>query len=970
MKTKTKQLRMILLGILSTVTSIQLSAQNIPKSKKINQEISVISSEKKASKRLRGNGLEQIGSESNKSFTTVSKNWIVKDDAVQIIANCSDDVNGLIQELKSLETSNIKTYGKTVTGFIPMKNVSKLENCKHLRSAVPSYKPKINSGRVNSQGDRAMFSENLRKRYNVDGTNIKIGILSDSYNVLNGADEDVKNGELPGLENPFGYTKPVQVLSEAIDKSVIDEGRAMAQLIHDVAPGAELFFYSANNGYFDYADGIKLLQAKGCNIIVDDVLYLADPMFQDGLIAQAVEEVSKKGVLYFAAAGNQSNKGFEAKYKEFSITNDDQVTNNFFDFGNEDIAQTISVPPFATIRIGIQWDAPSILAGTENPTPELDLDIFLVDPSISENEVVAFSNNDNVQMLDNTEIVEYTNQTDSFKDLEIIIFNSLNKKPSRIKYIDFTDSIIFKENVNGINAATCVGHRNSKSTITVGANDASITPAFGKEYTLENYSSVGGGFGIILDKNGKSIPEEFRMKPDLVGPDATSTTVPDFGVFFGTSAAAPHVAAVAALIKQSNMNLTRDQILKALIKSAEDMDNPYTEGFDKGFDFATGNGFVIADKALAITKKIPTIYRYELINAVTQKVHITAKKSGVLNDGDSVDLSEVEQGALLNIKALAVNGLKNEDFTTFLRYRGANNEIGGNVDKIEPYSFFGDKKGVFNSWSAKTGEYELRGAASLASDGSVPDGGYDIYFTVVNTAFVDLLQLVSGVDDQFSLQTIVNGSKIDLNRINANFKSKLNIRAKINNDLQNEFFSFDPKIQIGEVKFKLTGPQNYDVNDILGDKSFNFNVFSDKKGNPIPWNPIPQVGKYKIEIQPLARKGDLNTAGKIKVINFEITDSSIPAIASRNASGDISEGTLLIAPNPAVGESISIQTEKNEPLQDVQVYDSNGMLVFSKTGKFEGNKINLSHLNGGFYFVKANNIQGTVYNGKLIINKK
>jgi subtilisin family serine protease len=966
MRTKIYQVSMIFFGVLCTVNSLQLSAQNTEKNKKIKEQISKINQSKKPNKQLRGNGLEKIGSGYNKAANQISKNWIVKDGAVQIIANCSDNVNGLIQELTSLGTSNIKTYGKTVTGFIPMDSVSKLENCKHLRSASPSYKPIKNSGKINSDGDRAMFSENLRKRYNLDGSGIKIGILSDSFNVLNGAAEDIKNGELPGPENPFGFKKPVQVLSEIMNKEVaIDEGRAMAQIIHDVAPGAELFFYSANNGYFDYADGIKLLAEKGCSVIVDDILYLADPMFQDGIVAQAVEEVSKKGVLYFAAAGNQSNKGFESKYKEFSITFEDQTIQNFFDFGNDDETQTISVPPFATIQIGLQWDAPSFLAGSANPTPEIDLDFFLVDPSLSVDEIVAFSNNDNVQLLDNTEIIEYTNQTDSIKDLEIIILNNLKNKPTRIKYIDFSDSITFKENVSGINAPTCVGHRNSASTITIGANNAKSTPAFGEKYILENFSSLGGGFGIILDKNGKSIPEQFRMKPDLVGPDGTLTTVPGFKPFLGTSAAAPHIAAVAALIKQSNISLTRNQILNALIKSAEDMDNPYTEEFDKGFDFASGHGFVIADKALAITKNIPTIFRYELINASTQKKYIPKGKSGVLNDGDIVDLSDVENGALLNIRALAVNGLKSEPFTTFLRYRGANSEIGGNADRIEPYSFFGDNNGVFNSWAAKNGEYQLRGAATSGTGGVVLDGGYNISFTVVNNAISAELNLTG---KGTRLQPITEGVIIDLNKINAAFKNTLNIKSTLTNMPSSSPF-FEPVKQTGEVKFKLSGAQKYEGNDILKDDTFRtrFDVFSDKIGNPIPWNPEPIVGKYKLEIQHFARKGDVNSAGKNTIINFEIIDSSKPAIASRNAF-DISDNSLLIAPNPAVNGIITIKTPGDANLEKVQIFDSNGILVLSKTGKLGDSKMDISGLSNGFYLVSAISNEGNIYKSKLIIN--
>jgi hypothetical protein len=81
------------------------------------------------------------------------------------------------------------------------------------------------------------------------------------------------------------------VLDDSACPTAIDEGRAMMQLITDLAPGADQAFHTAFGGQAAFAQGILDLANAGCRIIVDDILYLAEPMFQDGIIAQTVNAV-------------------------------------------------------------------------------------------------------------------------------------------------------------------------------------------------------------------------------------------------------------------------------------------------------------------------------------------------------------------------------------------------------------------------------------------------------------------------------------------------------------------------------------------------------------------------------------------------------------------------------------------------------------------------------------------------------
>ena len=93
----------------------------------------------------------------------------------------------------------------------------------------------------------------------------------------------------------------------------------MAEIVHDVAPGAEIYFYTAFDGAADFASGIRALANAGCKIIVDDVGYFAEPYFQDGILARAVEDVTNQGVSYFTSAGNSSSRSYEFDFKPFNF---------------------------------------------------------------------------------------------------------------------------------------------------------------------------------------------------------------------------------------------------------------------------------------------------------------------------------------------------------------------------------------------------------------------------------------------------------------------------------------------------------------------------------------------------------------------------------------------------------------------------------------------------------------------------
>ena len=158
-------------------------------------------------------------------------------------------------------------------------------------------------GSQSSEGDIAHLAFAARAAFGATGAGVKIGVLSDGVANL-------------AASQATGDLGPVTVLPGQTGTG--DEGTAMLEIVHDLAPGAQLFFATAINGIQSFADNIRALRLAGCDIIVDDVFYFVETPFQDGqtslvgntfggVVTQAVNEVTADGALYFSSAGNGGN---------------------------------------------------------------------------------------------------------------------------------------------------------------------------------------------------------------------------------------------------------------------------------------------------------------------------------------------------------------------------------------------------------------------------------------------------------------------------------------------------------------------------------------------------------------------------------------------------------------------------------------------------------------------------------------
>ncbi|MGF1495159.1 MAG: S8 family serine peptidase [Microcoleaceae cyanobacterium] len=457
-----------------------------------------------------------------------------------------------------------------------------------------------------SQGDTILSTDSVRATTGVDGSGIKIGIISDSFDtadIATNAADDVRTGDLPGPGNPNGYTTPVRILQ---DDDGGDEGRAMAQIIHDVAPGAEIFFHAVSTNV-EMAGAIDALAQAGVDIIVDDIGFTNQPFFQDGVVAQAVDRVVEQGITYFTAAGNDGQRSYEAQFNPSGRTFEvDGVSYEAHAFEGNDVFNQFSLSPGAQFGpLTLQWNQPFASVNNSQGSRQ-DLDIFIVeDDSLGnfEGNVVASSTDSNIGD-DPLETLWFTNNTDT-SNLHLVIGKPVDSPdPDWLKYISFSSQARSFE--YGHDSSTVFGHVNAEGAIAVAAVEFHRTPEYGTRRPQAKSSSSQGGTPIFLDANGDALQDpEVRSKPTLLAPDGVNTTF--FGSdssndddnlpnFYGTSAAAPHVAAVSALLLDAaggSGSLTPIEIESILEVSALDANLP-------GVDFDSGSGLVQGNLAVEL----------------------------------------------------------------------------------------------------------------------------------------------------------------------------------------------------------------------------------------------------------------------------------------------------------------------------------------------------------------------------------
>jgi hypothetical protein len=516
------------------------------------------------------------------------------DDAgrVQVFLHTSGPANEAAAGLGSgVTVERVDGDQKIVQAWVPVTQLSALAALPDITQVrLPDY-GFVQAGSVTTEGDALLKASNVRSTFGVDGSGIRVGVISDS---VKGLATSQASADLPAVN-----TTTCNVVGGDPTASGTGEGTAMLEIVHDLAPGAELWFgYFGNGTYLDFNAAVNCL-AQNVDVVVDDIGWFNVGPYDGTSIVSAnasaaLNNGSNRIRGYYNAVGNEALSHYQESYVDsgFHVTMSPdfwqlhklQATSSTTDAGLGlacQCANAVLLAPGATVTFDLQWNDPwgsssndyDLLVSLDGG---LTFPIIHGDPQLGSGyypaEAYAYQN---TTAFAQWVYVAIGNYNASAASRTFDMFVRCDGGCANLPDLQPQEPILnFNTRCNSVANNADVGG----GVVSLGAIDATIAGTT----SIEPFSSCGP-------------TNDGRTKPDAVAVDRVcitgaggfaSTNPACQGTgrqFGGTSAAAPHAAAIAALLLQCSPGLTRTQLRDALLNSAVDLgvsgvDNVYGHG--------------------------------------------------------------------------------------------------------------------------------------------------------------------------------------------------------------------------------------------------------------------------------------------------------------------------------------------------------------------------------------------------------
>ncbi len=457
-----------------------------------------------------------------------------------------------------------------VRAVVPYDQLDAVAALDWISAVRPSLRPSADVGPVTAEGLQLHAADQAQAR-GLTGRGQKIGALS--LDVDNLADA-IAQGELPA---------DVQVLRQG--SYTDNEGTAMLEVIHDIAPGAKLAFASSRDTTAEHVEAFHLLAKAGVTMIAEDLALDDEPAFQHGIAAATADALARHGIWVSSSSGNQATRhgprvtatgtGAGPEGTTGPFTGCPNAPDNVVRLRGDDTTYNLNLLPGATVMPTLQWSEPRAVFPTPGRGGFTDLNLYLMDATGTQ--CLAYSNAVQANGVGDTiEQFIYENTTGVPQAAKLVVdvqgtstarrapvldlrWRALSAGVQTLDPIERAGSLNPDSNYLGF--ATSAGAVNATGVLDSATVALEPFSAAGPVQILSTTRCLGGRPGPckgVAGAAGLTFPAPYWVASDAVsisgaggfGTGTCPTAVQGGCRFFGTSASAPVAAGIAALTRQ------------------------------------------------------------------------------------------------------------------------------------------------------------------------------------------------------------------------------------------------------------------------------------------------------------------------------------------------------------------------------------------------------------------------------------
>jgi subtilisin family serine protease len=437
--------------------------------------------------------------------------------------------------LANLGVEITKRSGHVIRAQVPIDRLTDVSDSVSGISFMKATEPLIPAAAVTSEGVDLTGADTYHTA-GYDGSGVKIAVIDVGFKSLSDA---INHGELPNTVVKVDCTGS-SCLAATFSTETDDHGTAVAEIVYDMAPGAQLYLIKVADK-LDLSDAKDYAIQNGINIINLSGGYL-NQNFYDGRCwsTNAVctaSDAYAHDILWVNSAGNEAQRHYEAEFT-------DPDSNGWHNVSPSNETIRISANEGDIINLYLTWDA--------WPTTDQDFDLYLYDDS---NVEVDHSLNAQQTVAQGpTEHISYIVPTNKGGNYYIAIYNNNVASNPLFELYSVNHNL-----TPAVAASSLLTPADAAGVMAVGAI---------------NYNYWATGPQDVYSSRGPTT--DGRLKPDIMGPDHVSNFIE--GIFAGTSASSPHVTGGAALVLQKNPGFSAAQLSNSLADSAIDMGDPNIYG--------------------------------------------------------------------------------------------------------------------------------------------------------------------------------------------------------------------------------------------------------------------------------------------------------------------------------------------------------------------------------------------------------